>query len=81
MKTQKTYTIKQTLYGLGKTRETEKTGTLEELVKHFKYTLEVGNSYNSSIKTNPKTIKSLISNLNKALKEKYNYPAIAKVVE
>jgi len=29
----------------------------------------------------PKTIKSLISNLNKALKEKYNYPAIAKVVE
>ena len=50
---------------------TETHGTLEELVKHFKYTLECGESWqhekgNKKINTNPKTIKSLISNLNNA---------------
>lgn len=46
-------------------------GTLEELVKSFSYTLEVGKSWehekgNSKINCNPKTIGALIKNLNNA---------------
>lgn len=48
-----------------------KSGTLEELVEYFKYDLECGESWsyekgNYKINTNPKTIKSLVNNLNKA---------------
>jgi hypothetical protein len=44
---------------------------LEELIKYFGYTLETGKSYeyekgNYKINTNPKSAKTLISNLNKA---------------
>jgi hypothetical protein len=44
------------------------TGTLEELIKYFSYTLEVGASWqyergNKKINRNPKTIASLVSNL------------------
>lgn len=44
---------------------------LENLIKYFGYTLEVGQSYqhergNKKINRNPKTIKSLITNLNNA---------------
>jgi len=47
-------------------------GTLDELVKAYGYTLEVGDSYahekgNYKINVNPKGIKSLINNLNKAV--------------
>jgi len=48
----------------------EITGTLEYLTDYFSYTLEVGNSWNSKINTKPKTIKSLVSNLNKSFYEK-----------
>ena len=41
-------------------------GTLEELTSCFSYTLEIGNSHKPSIKREPKTIKSLVSNLQKA---------------
>ena len=51
-------------------RKTEVEGTLEELIEYFGYTLEVGNSWNSKINRNPKTIKSFISNLSKAYDEK-----------
>jgi len=49
-------------------RESDFKGTLEELIKTFSYTLEVGKSYengkgNKKIDKNPKTIKSLIKNL------------------
>lgn len=44
----------------------EISGTLEELIKYFGYTLEIGNSHKSNINRNPKTIKSFISNINKA---------------
>ena len=44
---------------------------LEELIEYFSYTLECGASYqhergNKRIDCNPKTIKSLIKNLNNA---------------
>lgn len=47
-------------------------GTLEELVKAHSYTLECGASYahekgNSKINRKPKTIASLITNLNNAV--------------
>lgn len=45
--------------------------SMEELVRYFSYTLEAGKSWehergNSKINTNPKSVKSLITNLNKA---------------
>lgn len=45
-------------------------GTLEQLTKYFKYTLEVGNSYDEKISTEPKTFRSLMSNLDKSFRIK-----------
>lgn len=45
----------------------EMTGTLAELTAGYKYTLESANSYNSKISLNPRTIKGLVSALNKAV--------------
>ena len=42
-------------------------GTLEELTSYFGYTLFIGVTHNPCIKLKPKTIKSLISNVNKAM--------------
>ncbi len=52
-------------------RQYEITGTLEELIRAFSYTLEKGKSWerergNKKINTNPKSIASLITNLNNA---------------
>ena len=46
-------------------------GTLEQMTDAFSYTLECGNSGNDKIKTarEIKTLKSLVSNLNKSAKE------------
>lgn len=63
----KTYTITKTRTQRNTTTET--TGTVEELVKHFGYTLECGNSWNSKINTNPKTAKALVNALNKSVAE------------
>lgn len=52
-----------------KGRETIVEGTVEELTKYFSYTLLCGHSYNSKINQNPKTLKSLISSINKSYKE------------
>jgi hypothetical protein len=41
-------------------------GTVEELTKYFGYTLEIGHSYDRRVSLAPKTIKSLITNLQKA---------------
>ena len=65
----KVYTIKTSKYGLGRTRTSENTGTLEELIAYYRYTLESGNSYNQKINTNPKTIKGFINALTKSLDE------------
>jgi hypothetical protein len=61
----KEYTIIKTHRG----REREITNTLPELIDYFSYTLLCGNSWNSKIPTNPKTIKSLVSALNRSVKE------------
>jgi hypothetical protein len=65
----KTYKIVKTDYNKG--RSYEYAGTLLELIDVFAYTLDVGFSYqhekgNKKINCNPKTIKSLITNLNNA---------------
>ena len=44
-------------------------GTIKGLTKYFDYTLDCGYSWNQKINTEPKTYKSLISNLNKSYHE------------
>lgn len=66
----KTYTITRT--SRRNNSSTEHSGSLDELIKSFYYTLDCGASYshekgNSKINRSPKTIKSLISNLNNAV--------------
>lgn len=66
----KTYTVTRTSYR--NNSSTEHSGSLDELIKCFSYTLECGASYshekgNSKINRTPKTVKSLISNLNNAV--------------
>lgn len=67
----KQFTIKETRYSFNGMREKEITGTLEELIQYFSYTLECGKSWerergNKKINVHPKTIKSLVTNLNNA---------------
>lgn len=66
MANKKIYKVKITRKG----RESFTEGTVEDLAKYFSYTLEIGNSYNKRINRNPKTIKSLISNVQNAYSEK-----------
>lgn len=42
------------------------TGTLAELTEIFSYTLKCGNSWDRRVSCQPKTIASLVSNLNRA---------------
>ena len=71
-KTPKVYTIEVTHFRLMRDNTTSsQTGTLEELKKYFGYTLEAGASYNGQrgckkVNPDPKNIKSLVDNLNKA---------------
>jgi len=63
----KTYTIVSRRERTG--RESEITGTLQELIQHHSYTLECGKSWehekgNHKINMNPKSIKTLVKNLN-----------------
>jgi hypothetical protein len=59
-------------YNLSKTRN-ERTsvtsGTLDELIEHFGYTLECGNSWNKNIKRFPKTIEELEIAINQSYQE------------
>lgn len=71
MKAPKTYTIKQTRVGLNRSSVSINSGTIPELIEEYSYTLECGASWsnekgNKMINRNPKTIKSLLSNLNNA---------------
>jgi hypothetical protein len=66
----KTFTVEKTKVRTGSTIKL--TGTIPELVQNFSYTLECGSSWqheqgNKKINQNPKSIKSLINNLNKAV--------------
>lgn len=54
------------------THKSSKTGTITELIEYFGYTLFVGASWqnqrnNKKINQNPKTAKSLVTNLNNAV--------------
>ncbi|MNB84035.1 hypothetical protein D3C81_384660 [compost metagenome] len=67
MKEPKVYTIIKHRRG----QQTEISNTLPEFIKYFGYTLEKGKSWqhekgNKKINMEPKTIKSLISNINNA---------------
>ena len=53
-------------------RQTEYTGTIEELIQTFKYTLECGESWQHEkgcrkVNTNPKTIKGLLTALSNSV--------------
>lgn len=61
----KTYTVIKHRRG----RANEVTRTLPELVEYFKYTLDSGAGYNPKVNTNPKTVKGLVTALNKATDE------------
>lgn len=66
-KAPKVYTIIKTRRGIAR----EISGTLEELISYFAYTLECGKSYehekgNKKINVKPKSIKSFVANLNNA---------------
>ena len=66
----KTYTIVKTNFRTD--QEYRQTGTLEELLEAYRYTLECGKSYehekgNKKINLNPKSAKSLVTQLNNAV--------------
>lgn len=65
----KTYTIRKTRSGMNGCREYLSNGTLEELIKYHGYTLECGHSWNNKINMHPKSIKGLVTALNKSAKE------------
>lgn len=67
----KQYKIIKTKDRTGRTYESD-VGTVAELVQYYSYTLECGASWqhekgNKKINRNPKTIQSLINNLNNAV--------------
>ena len=66
-----TYTIECTRFSYTGNSSTTATGTIQELIEHYRYTLECGKAYehergNKKIDIEPKTIKSLVANLNNA---------------
>jgi len=65
VKKEKTYKVEN--YHRGRKSIVE--GTLAYLIDYFGYTLECGNSWNPKINRQPKTIKSLITNLNNSYSE------------
>lgn len=81
MAKQKIYEVTKTIYGMARTRTYTLEGTLEELLEATRYTFEVGYSYNRKINLYPKTIKSFISNYEKALEEQQNCPVSVSYIE
>lgn len=81
MAKQKIYEVTKTIYGMARTRTYTLKGRLEELIDDTRYTFEVGQSYNRKINLAPKTIKSFISNYEKALEEKQGCPVEVTYVE
>ena len=68
----KTYTVSCARYRTGSDRVSSTTGTIAELVEYYGYTLEKGASWqhekgNKKINRNPKTLASLLTNLNNAV--------------
>ena len=81
MAKEKIYQVTENIYGMARTRTYTLEGTLEELLEATRYTFEVGQSYNRKINLAPKTIKSFISNYEKALVEKQGCPVEVTYVE
>ena len=70
MKAEKIFYVKKTRSGMNGSRETVFEGTLDYLKSRvFGYILECGHSWNHKINPNPKTIKALISSINKSYDE------------
>ena len=67
MASEKTYIVHK-YYGRS-SRDYYYKGTLPQLVDCFGYTLECGNSWNPKIPTKPKNIRSLMSALEKSVRE------------
>ena len=66
----KVYTIKHVSLSTG--TERTQTGTLAELTDAYSYTLECGKAYehergNAKITMSPRTVESLVTNLNRAI--------------
>jgi hypothetical protein len=69
-KSAKTYVFTSTKPYTGRSYTTEPL-TLQEAIEYFSYTLECGASYSGhKINKTPKTINSLVNNLNKASENK-----------
>jgi hypothetical protein len=76
--TEKTYTIVKTRRG----QTYELTGTFWELMGFYRNTLETGHGYDKQVNLQPSGVKSLVANLNRAVraKEKGNfYPSSYKL--
>lgn len=68
----KEYTIKvTTVRAFGEDKVQKVSGTLEELIDYYSYTLEIGHGYNSRINFRPKTIRGFLSAIQKASDIKY----------
>jgi len=67
MENERTYIIHK--YYARSSRDYYYKGTLPQLVDCFGYTLECGNSWNPKIPIKPKNIRSLISALEKSVRE------------
>lgn len=64
---EKEYTVVKITSDIRSTRKIEYTGTVERLANEvFGYTLDIGHSHDGSINMHPKTIKGLISAVNKS---------------
>lgn len=66
----KVYTIKHTRMTTG--TERTQTGTLADLIDAYSYTLKCGKAYehergNAKINMSPRTVESLVTNLNRAI--------------
>ena len=81
MAKEKIYQVTKNIYGMARTRTYTLKGTLEELIEATRYTFEVGHSYNRKINLAPKTIKSFVSNYEKALEEKQDCPVSVSYIE
>jgi len=75
MAKQKIYEVTRTVYGLYN-RNTTVTlkGTVEELLETTKHAFMTGCTWDSSINSNPKTIKGFASNYKKALTQALGRP-------
>lgn len=65
----------------GNNKVKEVSGDLQRLIEYFGYTLEVGHSWNPKINRNPKTIKGLISAVQKASDIQYGSTYIREIYE